>query len=285
MATASLLPTNHPHVTLDGRRLRVVITGSSKGFGRALALQFARNGHKVVINARSKHVLRDAKEEFGEECGEECGLYSVAADVSKYGDNLLLYRTAIREMGGVDVWINNAGTNAYKRGTVADLTPGDVASIVDTNLIGTVYGSQMAIRAMKDNERGGVIINLEGSGLNAPSVPGYAVYESTKQAIGHFSECLRSEVRDMNIHVCTLSPGMLCTDMTSTDDATKRAIAIIGSKPEMVAAAMYAEICRRGGTVRRLTYLTPVRAVLVMSRNAVAYVGRMVTDRFRRSSP
>ena len=281
MVTVSLIPTNTPHVTLDGRRLRVVITGSSKGFGRALALQFARNGHKVVINARSDHVLRDAKDE----CGEECELYSVAADVSKYGDNHRLYRTAMREMGGVDVWINNAGTNAYKRGTVADLTPGDVASIVDTNLIGTVYGSQMAIRAMKDNERGGVIINLEGSGLNAPSVPGYAVYESTKQAIGHFSDCLRSEVRDMNIHVCTLSPGMVCTEMTSTDDATKRAIAIIGSKPETVAAAMYADICCRGGAVRRLTYLTPVRAVIVLSRNAVAYVGRMVTDRFRRNSP
>ena len=276
-----LHPMNQPKVSLEGRRLRVVITGSTKGFGRALALQFARDGHEVVINSRNKRQLEDTKEE----CGEDCALHSVMADVSKYSGVMLLYQTAIRELGGVDVWINNAGTNAYKRGNTADLTAGEIKTIVDTNVIGTMYGSQMAIRAMRNNEEGGVVINLEGSGLNAPSVPGYAVYESTKQAIGHFSECLRSEVRDLRVNVCTLSPGLLRTGMTSTDESTKRAVAIMGSTPETVASTMYKQICRHGGSARRLVYFTPMRAILVLSRNTAMFVRRMFTRRIRRCSP
>ena len=121
--------------------------------------------------------------------------------------------------------------------------------------------------------------------MNAPSVPGYAVYESTKQAIGHFSECLRSEVRDLRVNVCTLSPGLLRTDMTSTDDSTKRAIAIMGSNPETVASAMYKQICCSGGSARRLEYLTPMRAILVLSRNAAVCIRRMFTRWLRKCSP
>lgn len=269
-----------PEVVLEERRLRVVITGSTKGLGRALAAQFVQNGHDVLVNSRNKRSLTNIKEEF-DDAGS---VYTVVADVSKYTGNLLLYQTAIREMGGVDVWINNAGTNGYKRGLASELRPEEINAIVSTNILGTMYGSQMAVRAMRDNAQGGLILNLEGSGLNAPSVPGYAVYESTKRAIGHFSDCLRSEVRDLKLNVCTLSPGLLKTDMTNTDDSTRRAVAMLGSRPEVVAADMYKKICRHGGSARRLVYLTPVRVVCVLMKNSLIHARTMITRPFRRCS-
>lgn len=262
-----------PRLPLKDRHpLRVVITGSTQGLGKALAAQFVRNGHRVVINARTPRALNELSKELGEDC------HVVAADVARYSGSVRVYQAAIRDMGGVDLWINNAGTNAHRRCATVELSAREARAIVETNLLGTVYGSQMAVRAMRENAHGGVIVNMEGSGLNSPSVPGYSVYEATKVAIGHFSGCLRSEVREHDVNVCTLSPGLMGTTMSATDEGARLAARLFGSTPERVATAMYTQLLRYGHAARRVVYLTPCKVVVVVVRN-------LLREAFRRRSP
>ena len=128
----------------------IVITGSSKGFGKALAVAFIKEESKVVISSNNEKEVQDTANEIG-----ALGVY---ADVTKEEDLTNLANEAIKKYGGIDIWINNAGLwmgNDFAENFDMD----KVRKMFDVNVIGTMNGSRVALRYMK--EKGiGTIINV-----------------------------------------------------------------------------------------------------------------------------
>lgn len=132
----------------------VVITGASSGFGRGAALKFAANGAKVVLAARRKRLLKQIAEEW-RQIGAESLV--VETDVSNSSEVEELAQRAVEKFGKIDVWINNAGVGAVAR---FDETPlEEHEQVIQTNLMGTIYGSYVALQQFREQGRG-VLINV-----------------------------------------------------------------------------------------------------------------------------
>lgn len=189
--------------SLSGRV--VVITGASSGIGRASARAFADEGAKLVLAARRQAAL----DEVVAEC-EARGAEAIAAptDVSDPQSVDELATLAVRAFGRIDVWFNAAGVLHFGR---VEETPARVISrVVETNLSGTIFGSQAAIRQFKQ-QKAGVLINT-GSVLGVVGQPYAAAYVASKFAIRGLGEALRQETHHFpDIHVCTLSPAAIDT--------------------------------------------------------------------------
>lgn len=183
----------------------VVIVGASSGIGRATAQAFAAQGASLVLAARRGDVLDEVVRECAALGGRAVAVQTDAADPEQVE---ALAQAAKRAFGGFDVWINAAAVMSFGR---VEETPSEVLTrIVQTNLIGHLYGAQAALQHFRGRGRG-VLINT-GSVLGVVGQPFSAAYVSTKFAIRGLSEALRQEVQgERDIHVCTVSPAAIDT--------------------------------------------------------------------------
>eukprot|EP00239_Pterosperma_sp_CCMP1384_P008299 CAMPEP_0197847992 /NCGR_PEP_ID=MMETSP1438-20131217/7713_1 /TAXON_ID=1461541 /ORGANISM="Pterosperma sp., Strain CCMP1384" /LENGTH=384 /DNA_ID=CAMNT_0043460093 /DNA_START=70 /DNA_END=1224 /DNA_ORIENTATION=+ len=194
---------------------RVVITGSTKGLGLALAESFLKGGDCVCISSRSTEavgeVVAQLQAEYGEEriCGATCDV-SIGDSVEALSNHIIEY------MGGVDIWINNAGSNAYSFQPLIDFTPSQLEEVVLTNSLGTLMCSRAAIQLMSKQPEGGHIFLMEGAGSDGNATLKYAAYGYTKAGMKQLSKSLSSEVSHLPIGVHTLSPGMVATELLSS---------------------------------------------------------------------
>src|ERR1035437_1095471 len=134
----------------------VVITGSSKGFGKALAEIFLSEGSKVVISSTDEKELEDT--------AKEIGAYGICADVTKEEDMTRLVDETIKQFGSIDIWINNAGLwnpHAFAE----DLDMAEVRKMFDVNVIGLMNGSRVALRYMKEKSAGTILNVISDSAL------------------------------------------------------------------------------------------------------------------------
>ncbi|KIY93772.1 chlorophyll(ide) b reductase [Monoraphidium neglectum] len=115
----------------------VLVTGSSKGVGRALAEEFLRAGDSVVVCARTGDQVAEAVQQLTREFGED-RVAGTACNVARADQVKDLARFAQDRFGRIDLWINNAGTNAYKYGPLLDSDDEDLAQIVETNVLGVM---------------------------------------------------------------------------------------------------------------------------------------------------
>ena len=116
----------------------------------------------------------------------------------------------------MDIWVNNAGSNAYKRIPIYEQDAADVAVVVDTNLKGTLLCCREAILRMKDQAGGGQIFNVDGAGVFGTPTPGYVAYGATKRAMPQLMKSLNAELKANDIKkvgVHTISPGLVLTDL------------------------------------------------------------------------
>ena len=121
-----------------------------------------------------------------------------------------LWDRAKERFGRVDIWINNAGIPNTSR-PFWELDPAEIIPVVHTNIIGVMYGCHVALRGMM--EQGfGQVYNLEGHGSDGSTLPGIAVYGTTKRAVRYFSEALLEEVEGTPVQIGMLSPGIVVTD-------------------------------------------------------------------------
>ena len=131
----------------------VVITGSSKGVGRGLAEQFVRRGHNVTVSARGQASIDSSVAEL--RALGEGSVTGCACDVSRKDQVQALWDHAVSEFGSVDLWINNAGT-ATAQYPAHEVPENVVHTLVDSNVKGTIFGSQIAVKgfrsAMSDAE-------------------------------------------------------------------------------------------------------------------------------------
>ena len=180
-----------------------VVTGGTKGIGRAIAEELLRNRAKVFICARNRDELKRAAAEMsrlGQIEGELC-------DIRSFEQVKMMLDECERKFGGVDILVNNAGIGIFK--SVEELAAEEFQAVLETNLFGAFYACHAAIPMMK-RRRGGYIINISSlAGANAH--PRMAAYNSSKFGLNGFSEALMQEVRHDNIKVSYIMPGSVNT--------------------------------------------------------------------------
>jgi short-subunit dehydrogenase len=193
------------HRQIDGKI--VVITGASSGIGKATALAFARSGARLVLGARRERQL----EETAAACRTGgANAISLVTDVSDEQQVRALAARAIEGFGQIDVWINNAGVDAF--GRFEDIPTAAFERVIQVNLLGMVYGAKAALPHFRER-RSGMVIN-NASMVGACPTPFHSAYVATKFAIRGLSHSLRQELVDLpNVHVCTVSPASIDTPL------------------------------------------------------------------------
>ena len=182
-----------------------VVTGASKGIGRATVLRLAGDGVKMVIGSTSRELLESVGRE-AEEAGTE--VVARCCDVTRQADCEALADAAKIRFGKIDILINNAGIG-YS-GKVVDLAPEDAEKMVRVNILGVFFMTNAVLPEMIARNRGD-IVNI-GSVAGLKYSPAFALYSATKFAVRAFSEGLRNEVQEHNIRVTTVHPGMVATN-------------------------------------------------------------------------
>ena len=134
----------------------------------------------------------------------------MVCEVSVQDDLSALWRTAAAH-APIDVWINNAGRNAPPQ-PFWELDAASVRAIVDTNLVGTMLGSWVALRGMLEQGHG-ALYNVEGLGSDGSRWPGLSVYGASKVGVAYLSKALAVEAKGRGVAVCTLEPGIVITPM------------------------------------------------------------------------
>jgi glucose 1-dehydrogenase len=193
---------------LDGKV--VVITGASRGLGKAIAFAFARAGARVVLSARSQ---KDIEQNASELRAEGHEAVAVVCDVSDLKQVESLARYAIDKFGGFDIWVNNAGI-AGPYGATGDILADDFLSVLRTNMFGTYHGSTIAMRHFLPR-KSGKLINILGAGDRKPA-PNQNPYGSSKAWIRMFTLALAAEYKDSGVGVYALQPGLMDTDLLTT---------------------------------------------------------------------
>src|SRR5215472_15471301 len=180
----------------------VVITGASSGFGKGAALKFAKEGASVVLAARREELLDD----LARQCGASgVRALAVPTDVSQQEDMRRLLERAVADFRRIDVWVNNAGAGAV--GRFEDIPLADHIKVIQTDLIGTLYGSYFAMLQFRRQEHG-ILINIASVGGKVPS-PYFSSYAAAKHGVVGLSASLRQELREDKIdtiRVCTVEP-------------------------------------------------------------------------------
>jgi len=185
----------------------IVITGASSGFGKGSAIKFAEQGASLVLAARRADLLDDVARQC-EQAGGRAVV--VPTDVTQEADISQLTQRAINEFGRIDVWVNDAGAGAV--GRFEDVPLMDHVKVIQTDLLGTLYGSYCAIRQFR-RQGAGILINVASLLGKVPS-PYFSSYVAAKQGVVGLSASLRLELKEEKvdtIHVCTVIPSSFDT--------------------------------------------------------------------------
>jgi NAD(P)-dependent dehydrogenase (short-subunit alcohol dehydrogenase family) len=182
-----------------------LITGASQGLGRALALAYAREGARVVINARSEESIRPVAGEV-EASGAE--VLALAADVSKSADVERLVDAAVERFDRIDVLVNNAGVLG-PRVAIAEYPEDEWRRVIDANLTGPFLVSKAVVPHMPE---GGSILNVV-SGVSVEGRPEWGAYSVSKFGVEGLTQILASELEERGIRVNAVDPGGMRTGM------------------------------------------------------------------------
>lgn len=186
-----------------------IVTGASRGIGRATALRFAREGASVALFSRSAAALDEVAAEISV-IGSPA--LAIVGDVSREEDVSALFRKVMERFGRVDVLVNCAGVVAVRPFAEMDAATWD--SVIDVNLRGTFLCCREAFRVMA-GQHSGVILNLSSlSGVKGvEKFPGLSAYNVSKAGVASLTEILAIEGKPYNIRVCAVSPGAVDTEM------------------------------------------------------------------------
>jgi NAD(P)-dependent dehydrogenase (short-subunit alcohol dehydrogenase family) len=182
-----------------------LITGASQGLGRALALAYAKEGARIIINARSEESIRPVADEV-EASGAE--VLAFVADVSKCADVENLINAVVARFGGIDVLVNNAGLLG-PRVEIVEYPEEEWRRVIDANLTGTFLVSKASVPHMPE---GGSIVNVV-SGVSVEGRAGWGAYSVSKFGVEGLTQIMASELEARGIRVNAVDPGGMRTGM------------------------------------------------------------------------
>jgi glucose 1-dehydrogenase len=193
-----------------------VVTGSSKGIGKAIALELAKEGYKIVLNARDENELteavNDVKKTIG---GNEERITYLAGDISQEDVCSSLIEHTIKKFGTIDVLVNNAGIGGAQK-SVHELTSDEWDYVIDVNLKGAFLCTREAVKRMsnegKSARKSYSIINISSVHESIPQ-PQSAPYSASKGGMEMLTKTVALEVADKGIRVNGIAPGAIATDM------------------------------------------------------------------------
>ena len=206
---------------LTGRK--AIVTGGSRGIGRAVVERLARDGAEVVFSyatnaAAAAEVVAAVKEDGGT-------AHAIQADIGRLDDIRRLFAAAEEQLGGLDIAVLNAGI--VGRGTVEQLDEASYDLVMDVNAKGTFFSLQEAARRLRD---GGRIVTLSSLNTVLP-FPENAVYTASKAAVEQFTAIAAKELGARDITVNTVSPGGTDTDMLNGNNPPEVLELIVSMTP------------------------------------------------------
>jgi NAD(P)-dependent dehydrogenase (short-subunit alcohol dehydrogenase family) len=213
-----------------------LVTGSTRGIGRAIALAYAREGADVVVNGRDAAAGADV-------CAEVSGLGRraawLAADLGRVEEARGLVAATLETFGRLDVLVNNAGL--FQRKPALEMEEADWDGLLGVNLKGAFFCAQAAARAMLG--RGGAIVNVSSDAAWSGGLNPCAHYAASKAGLVSITRSLAKELAPHGIRVNALAPGMIETDMGGTAGATLAGLSIplgrYGTPDEVATAAVF----------------------------------------------
>ena len=232
--------------TLAGKAC--VVTGASRGIGRAIALAFARQGGDLVLAARSRDDLQEVR---GLVEAEGRRAVIQPTDVTDLDQVRAVAICAVTHLGKIDVWVNNAGGFTAAAGSTSewlDVTEAGWDEMLRLNLTSQVFGAQAAARVMRRQRMGGVILFLSSiDGLYA-APGGEGVYGACKAALNNITQTMAVELGQFRIRVNAIAPAIVETPLTASWLATEKdrrsramlyPLRRVGQPDDVAAAAVY----------------------------------------------
>lgn len=244
----------------------VVITGSTRGVGFSMAMEFLLAGCNVTLSGRGEELseanIASLSLFKGKYIYEPC-------NVQKKASLQNLWDVSLKKWCGIDIWINNAGQNTPH---MVSWETGETytENSIETNITGMIYGSQIAALGMLKQGHGG-IYSMEGLGSNNMIQPKTILYGTTKHALTYFMKGLAKELEGTSVIVGRLSPGMMLTDFITktpdgeesevlSDERFKKLFNILADKPETVAKFFIPRILNNTKNDAQIAWLTNRKA-------------------------
>jgi short-subunit dehydrogenase len=257
---------------------RVLITGTSQGIGRALAVEAAKRGCKVVAAARSKELLDELATEVRAAGGT---VEPVVADVTDPADRQTMLDAAKTRFGGLDILVNNAGIGAT--GHFTESNPETLRRIFEVNFFGAAELSRLCLPELKNGNQP-LIINIS-SIVGRRALPARGLYAASKFALAGWSEALRAELLLEGIGVLVMNPGLTKTNFSKNlleRTARRQYDHLRGMSAEKVAERTWNAAARDW---KEVTLTAPGLALTLTTRFLPRLVDRLakksVTDLFK----
>lgn len=247
----------------------VVITGNARGFGYAMTELFAERDFDIVLCDISKDALKQAEQSLLA-LHHKGKIVSHQVDITDEAQVKDFIEQVRKELGSIDIWINNAGVNQPAK-AIWELDKKTIDRLIDIDLKGTILCSKLIMPVMIEQGHG-QIYNIEGYGSNDATQLGLSIYGTSKRAVTYFTEALAKEVevKKTNVLIGKITPGIMITNFISTslgdgekielDEKTKKVYNILGDYPETIAAFMVDKIIQNKKNGVKFTWLTTARA-------------------------
>jgi NAD(P)-dependent dehydrogenase (short-subunit alcohol dehydrogenase family) len=237
----------------------VVITGGTRGIGFCMASEFLAHGCNVTISGTMEETIKAALGKLSE---HKDRIQAALCNVTDYESVASLWDLAVKKWGRVDIWVNNAGIN-QPFAPVWEVPHSRIAEIMETNITGMMYGSQIAMKGMIGQGEG-AIYNMEGWGSDGGHMDNLNVYGTSKCALRYFTMGLSGEAKNHNVIVGRLSPGMMVTDFIiaplRTDkkrlEGMRKVINLVADKPENVAVFLVTKMIANTKNGAHIAWLT-----------------------------
>jgi short-subunit dehydrogenase len=231
-----------------------------------MATEFLRAGCNVTLSSRGEAIAASIRKELSPFEGKY--IY-VPCDIREKENLQKLWDTSLARWGGIDIWINKAGKNTPHLFSW-ETSETDTENIINTNLAGIIYGSQIAATGMLKQGHG-AIYSMEGLGSNNMVQPKTILYGTTKHALTYFMRGLAKELEGTNVIAGRLSPGMVLTDFITktpdgkrsevfSDEKFRKTFNILADKPETVAKYFVPRILKNLKNDAQIAWLTNRKA-------------------------
>jgi NAD(P)-dependent dehydrogenase (short-subunit alcohol dehydrogenase family) len=239
----------------------VVITGSTRGIGLGMARAFLSAGCRVTVCGRTAGAVEKATTMLARDFDAEM-VAGFPCDVTCNDQLHGLWQAAVSRWGSIDIWINNAGIGQPWL-PFWEIDPQTAEAVVNTNILGVMNGTRVAIKGMLEQGRG-MIVNMEGYGSDGRTGKRLGIYGSTKRSVRYFSRAMSKELESSPLLIGTLSPGMVVTDFLMAPladypdggERAKRIFNILADSVETVAPFLVKKILAANRTGFRIAWLT-----------------------------